>query len=493
MNKVIKINFLKRATPSALLGLSLDGSRLQGIVLRRSNGSLQVLQQFSVALSLDPLTNDAELVGREILNHLQAANIRERHCVVALPLKWALAAHTQIPKLSAADIPDFLQIEAERGFPTDVATLQVATSRLTGASGEEHATFIGMPKSHVERLEQVLRAAKLKPVSFSLGIIALQPARTAESTGVLSLVLSEHHVGLQITCGGGVAALRALEGAMESESVERLLHGELIAREARITLGQLPADLRESVKLIRIFGPRDQAERLAAEIRPRFEPVGMKVEIVSVYQPGEFGKTLPADTKVSAALSLAARQLVGRTDPFEFLPPKISAWQRMTSRYAPGRLRKLGAAAAFVLLVVIGLFVYQQVQLVLLRSKWRDMSAEVRQLEDTSQKIVQYRPWFDRTFQTLRLMKDLATAFPEDGSVTAKMLEFRDMNTVSCSGTADNYNALLRTMQALGNTNAVGSNTISGVYNLSVQTRGKAPMQFTLNFQRRPGGANESR
>ena len=65
------------------------------------------------------------------------------------------------------------------------------------------------------------------------------------------------------------------------------------------------------------------------------------------------------------------------------------------------------------------------------------------------------------------------------------MLEVRDVNTVSCSGTAENYAALLRTVQALG--------TNAGVRELSVQTRGKAPMQFTLNFQRNPRGANESR
>jgi hypothetical protein len=489
MNNVIKVNFLKRKGPSVLLGLALDGSRLEGVVLRRSNGSLLVQQQFAVTLSLDPLTNDPELVGREILNHLQAVGVRERQCVVSLPLKWALAAHTQIPKLAEADIPGFLQIEAERGFPTDIATLQVATSRLTSALGEQHATFVGIPRSHLERIEDVLRAAKLKPISFSLGITALQPAGESNVSGVLALVVSEHHVGLQITSGGGVAALRALEGTMQNESGERVLHADLIAREARITMGQLPADLRDSVKQVRIFGPRDQVEKIAAEIRARFEPGGIKVDVVSNYPVNEFGKTLPSDTKVSAALSLAARQLVGRTDPFEFLPPKVSAWQRLTSQYAPGKLRKLAAVAVLVVVVVIGMFAFQQWQLVRLRSKWSDMSAKVGELKSTQDKIARYRPWFDRSFLTLRTMKEITAAFPEDGSVTAKTLEIRDMNTVTCSGTAENYSALIRVVQSLSNTNNVNSS----VHDLSVNTRGKTPMQFTFNFQLNAGGANENR
>ena len=85
MNNIIQVNFLKRRAPSSLLGLTLDASRLEGVVVRRANGSLQVNQRVAAALSLDPLTNEPELVGREILNHLEAAGVRERRCVVAVP------------------------------------------------------------------------------------------------------------------------------------------------------------------------------------------------------------------------------------------------------------------------------------------------------------------------------------------------------------------------------------------------------------------------
>jgi hypothetical protein len=488
MSNIIKIKFLKRKIPSSLLGLGLDGSRLEGVVLRRSNGSLQVSQRFSATLSLDPLTNDAELVSREILNQLEAAGIRERNCVVALPLKWALAAHTKVPKLPESDVASFLYIEAERGFPTDVATLQVVTSRLVSSTGEEHATFVGIPRSHVERLEQILRGAKLKLLSFSLGITALQPAKD-NAAGVLALVIGENQVGLQVTCGGGVAALRALEGVLETESGQRVLHGDLIAREARITLGQLPADVRDSVKQIRVFGPRDQAQRLADEIRPRFETGGLRIEAVATYPPNEFVRTLPPETTVSGALSLAARQLAGRSDPFEFLPPKVSAWQTMTSKYAPDKLRKVGAAAAAALLVILAMFGYQEWRLMSLRSQWSRMSVKVHELDTISQQITQYRPWFDDSFRCLNILKVLTATFPEDGSVTAKTVEIRDMNTVSCAGNAANYTVLNNTVKQLGATNGPAKDL--GVKDLNVQTRGKSPMQFTLDFHLR-GGPGEN-
>src|SRR5204863_5209968 len=102
MSAILKIDTLKTSRLSVSLGLALDGSRLDGVVLRRTNGSLQPQQSFSVSLSLDPLTADPELVGREIRNHLDAAGVRERHCVVGLPLKWALTTHVDVPDLPEA-------------------------------------------------------------------------------------------------------------------------------------------------------------------------------------------------------------------------------------------------------------------------------------------------------------------------------------------------------------------------------------------------------
>src|SRR5674476_432613 len=104
MKPAFKFKFRRRKKLASLLGLALDGSRLDGVVLRHANGALQVQQSFSVALTLDPLTAAPELVGREIRNHLDAAGVRERNCILGLPLKWVLTAHTELPPLPEADV-----------------------------------------------------------------------------------------------------------------------------------------------------------------------------------------------------------------------------------------------------------------------------------------------------------------------------------------------------------------------------------------------------
>ena len=483
MSNILKINFSRRKKLTGLLGLTLDGSRLDGVVLRRTNGSLEAQQSFSVNLSLDPLTAAPELVGREIRNHLDAAGVRERRCVLGVPLRWMLTAHTELPPLPEADAASLLQLEAERGFPCDVTTLRQAHSRCRFAADKQFVTLAGIPNNQLATLEQVLAAAKLRPLSFSAGITALQPPAATE--GVLTLAVGESQVSLQITAGGGVAALRSLDGAVENEGARRSLHADLVAREARITLGQLAAGLRESVRRIRIFGPREFAQPLADAMELRFEPMGLQVELVTAYVPDEFGVELPPAAPVTAAFSLAARRLAGQPPVFEFLAPKPNAWQHMAAKYSSSRLRTAGAVAAGIIALGVGVFLFQEIQLMVLRSQWSAMSARVKTLDGVQQQIRKYRPWFDDSFRDLSILRQLTLAFPEDGAVTAKSVEIRDNNVVNCSGTANDNTALLRTLSQLRAAN--------GVSDLKVdQIRGKSPMQFTFDFHWNPGGGNEN-
>jgi hypothetical protein len=466
----------KRQRPSTVLALSFDGSQLDGVVLRRSADSLQLLQSFSTTLSLDPLTADPELVGREIRNHLDTANIRERNCVVCVPLKWALTTHTEIPELPEGDVAGFLQIEAERGFHADAETMYFSTSQYTLA-GKQHAALVGVPRNHVETLEKVLRVAKLKPLSFSIGMTVLQPPAADKSNCVLALVVGESSVGLQITCGGGIAALRALEGTVEMEGGRRVLHADVVVREARITFGQLPPELREKVRTVRIFGPREFAQQLADEMELKLEQLGLKIEVVKAYAPGQFGVNIPADASVSTAFSFGAEYLSGRPTFIEFLPPKVPAWKQYAEKYGTGRARKAMALAAAVIVILLGFFFYQQIQLARWQSKWKQMSGEAAELTAVKAKIDKYQPWADKNVTGLTILKQLATAFPQSGSITVKSLEIRDLNTVVCSGVAQSMSALTLTQGQLRKTPGITGVSL-------VNSRGRATSwQFTLNIQ----------
>jgi len=421
-------------------------------------------------------------VGREIRNLLDANGVKERRCVLGLPLKWALTTHSQIPELPEADITSFLQIEAERGFPCDVSTLVVAESRSTLPSGQRQASLVGVPRNHVVLLERTLQAAQLKPQSCVLGLTVLQPPSGDNSDGLVALAIGETHVGLQVSFGGGIAALRTLEGAIQVEAGRRTLQPELVAREVRITLGQLPAELRQTVHRVRVFGPRDTAQQLADEIELRLEPLGLQVELADTYSANEFEVQVPRDVPVSAAFSLAARSISGQAPPMEFLPPKVSALQRFSERYSSGKLQRVGLAAGVVALLAGGAFLFQQARIWRLEAQWNAMKVPVTELRDLQKRTAQFRPWQNDNLRGMQILRRLTECFPEDGSVTAKVLDIRDPGVVTCTGTARDYQALLKTVERLR-----GVPQIPDV-NLG-QTRGQSPaLQFSFNFVWNEGG-----
>jgi len=476
-----KVDLRKRPSGGALLGLAFDGGTMEAVALRRTNGSAEIRQTLSVSLSLNLLTDDPALVGREIQKHLAAADIRERHCAVCLPLNWALTLGTKLPELPEADLASFLQIEAERGFPYGPEALRLAQSRYRTPGGELHATLVAIPRDHIARLEAVLKAAQLRPVSFSLGITALRRAARDGAGGVIALVPGEQNVAMELSCGGGVAVLRTMEDAFELEGGEKRFHTDQIARELRITLGQLPTDVRDSVKQVRVFGRNDVADELTEQLRPRLEPLGIRVEQVESYAPGEFTVNLPANTAVSPALSLAVQRLTGEETGFEFLPPRISAWRQFAARYSSRKLVAVGATAGAVAALVALAFLVQQVQLMYWRSKWAAIKPRASELDRIQKQVVRFRPWFDDSCRSLNMLRRLTEAFPEDGAVSAKVVEIRESGTITVSGAARNNQALLTMLAQL--------RAKQGVQSVQPPImRGQAPVQFTFDFQW--GGGN---
>jgi hypothetical protein len=478
------LSFLKKQRPPSVLGLALSGNQLEATVVRRLNGSLRVQQNVIAELALSPLSGDPELVGREIRNHLDRAGIRERRCALSIPPGWVLTVQVKLPDLPEADIASFLEIEAERGFPSGSENLYIANSRYRLATGEQYATLLGVPRNHLETLEKVLKAAQLKPVTFSVGIAAMDLREKASPDGTAVLALGQQSLDLMVAIGGGIAVLRSLDGAMQNEGAQRSIDAELVAREMRITLGQLPAALAEKTRVVRLFGRGDAVRRFAADISPRAQAMGLNVQLMERASAAQFDPPISAEVASSPALALAANWLKAGPAVPELLPPKVTAWQQLLSgKQTSKKLAWAGGLAGAVVVCVLGAFIYQSWQIARLESRWGKMQQKVTELQTDQDQTKKYGPWFDRSYRGLRILRRLTEAFPEDGHVSAKNLEIRDLATITCSGVAkDNqsYIALIDKLQT--------APEVSGLKTENV--RGQSPLTFTFNFQWEGGVPN---
>ena len=316
------MKLFSKQRPSSVLGIAIDGNRLEAVVVRRSGGSLQVRQSVSAAMALAPLTGDPELVGREIRNHLETAGIRENRCVVCLPLTWVLTLQTKLPDISGPDLDSYLQIEAERGFSSGYESLFITRSMFKAPNGEKFVTLLAVPRANLDLLERALHAAKLKPRAFAMGISANQSPSQQPNSRVLTLALSSFGLELQVSGGGGIIALRSLDAAVESEGARRKVSADLVARELRITLGQLPGGFSDGPGPIKIFGEGDTMRQFVTEISPRLNALGLRVEPMDRPAAVSFDTAPKPEIAASPVLALASAYVLSSDVGPDFLPPR---------------------------------------------------------------------------------------------------------------------------------------------------------------------------
>ena len=205
---------------------------------------------------------------------------------------------------------------------------------------------------------------------------------------------------------GGVA--RARRRASTPKAAGARCAGDLIAREARITLGQLPEELRAAVRQVRVFGPRDLAQQLADEIQRGWRVDEFAVGSGARLTRRRIRRSAAGQAPVSAAFSLAAAQLVGRRSPFELSAArKFRRGNSSLPAMPRANCAQVGAVAGAVLLLVICAFGIQQIQLWRLKARWAVMQVRVGELETIQRKTRQYRPWFDESLRSLSILRQL--------------------------------------------------------------------------------------
>lgn len=459
---------MKRKTKKraqSVLGLTLNDGQLSAFHVTRAKGGLEVVKAVNAALTLDLLHPEAELVGREIKNHLDAAGIRERTCVVALPARWVMSQHTPVPEMSPEDTASFLQIEAEKGFPCDPAQLQIARSFHRSGTAA-YVTQFAVRKEQLTQLTAALKAAGLKPVSFTLGLAALPEVVPSKGKGCVTVAVEPKGATILIAGGGGIAALRTCEASIESEAGENVVNGAVVARELRITFEQVPADLRYDMKQLFLCGDETMSRQLAERLGEWAEVEGLAVT------RGTSGKSISAQV----AEAIASRWLTSEGPDLEFLPPDPGRWALLLARYNSKRLASAGFALAAVAVLALGFFAWQEFERWSLRSEWSGMETQVKALDTVQTRIREFRPWYDTSFRALTIMKRVTECFPDNGAVTAKSFEVHGNTVVTISGTARDNGSLLLVQAQLRKAKEVQSLKIE-------QIRGKTPMQFTLTFR----------
>ncbi|MCD6287604.1 MAG: hypothetical protein J7M12_00675 [Candidatus Hydrogenedentes bacterium] len=461
---------------STLLSIVLDGKRMAAVVDRRVGRTVKIRQTARVPLSLDPLSDDPQLVGREIRNRLDEAGIRKKRCVICVPLNWALILNVQMPdtvaELTEQDIESFISVQAEREFPFAPEDLSISVSRYSVPDGGSWSTLTAIPVNHLTVLDRVMKEARLKPVSMTLGISSLVDHKNDD--GRISLFIGEQNLDLVVVAGGGIVTLRSLDEAVNSDQDDETVDVELVARQLRITLGQMPETLSRTVRSVCVYGVEPRVDELVDSLRQSFATQDIPVERGLVPNVDMNGSD-PLCSPVAAAA--AARLLLGAESSLEFMPPHVSMIKRVAGRVTSRATLWLATATCFIAIAIGGMFLLQHIKLSRLETYWAGIEPTVKEARAIQEKIKAFRPWFDDSPQTLMIARKLTEAFPEQGTVWVKSISMKnDLTEISCTGYARDDAGWMDVLDRLRDT--------AGIKNMQViNVQGDSPLRFTFIFE----------
>lgn len=443
----------KRLQTGQALGVTIEADRIAVDLVRRDETGVRTVRSFALAIPLEALLANPEAAGAELATQLLAGAIRERKCAVCVPPAWALTAPTDVPEMADDDLRSYLELRAERDFPIPPAELRLAHCIYRLPDGTRAATLAGAPAKKLDAVERMLAKAGCRAVSLSLGLDRCLAANGA--SGSLHFLAREGAVDLVTVSGGGVAALRTLAARED---------GAALFPEVRISLGRLPEALRAGIRAAKFEGGTEAAERLFAGLQAPLARAGIE-------------SALAPDTLLGRAGELAAgRWLQKAPAAFEFVAPKVKAWQQKVRQFDSGRRRWYIAAAAGLVLAPVLVYLVRSSMESSWNDEWSRMRNNVAELETIQQKIRQFRPWFDATPVSVAILESLAAALPDAGEVWAKSININDGSKVTCTGFARNTAALTNMREALRRR--------PGVSGLQVQqVRGENPVQFTLVYK----------
>lgn len=468
LRKLDRAAIQKRLQTRSLLALTLESDRMLAAVVRTEGSEGRRVAPLSVPVGAEEVFRNPEKAGQLLASALETAGIREKRCVVCVPPSWALSASTELPAVGLDDLRGYLELRAEREFSLPPGEMRLAFCPYDLPDGQRRATLAAITGKRLQAIEEMAAAAGRKAVSVSL---ALNGA-LADTTPRLHLHADGGHADVIVTAGGGVAALRSLPGpgpaAAHEEGAGPAFNAVAFCREVRITLGRLPAAVRESVRDVAFGGEESAARTLRAETAAFFERAGLATDAEPYRRPG--------NESPGSGGTAAARYLRGEAVPFEFLVPVPGRLEGIVRWLKVPRNRRLALIAlGLILLPVLIFFVRAEIE-DSLQARWDGMRDNVAELDTLQGKVRRFRPWFEPAPRNLRALDRLMAAFPEAGDVWAKSIQVGSGYKISCTGFARNQAALLATLARLRGQ--------PGVTELKLQqTRGADPIQFLFTYR----------
>ena len=448
-----------------LIALRLVDERLSIVIVEDLKTGTTLRSSFSIVVT-EELLAKPEALGfqlRRLLENVKAGGGRAIFCV---PAAWCLSHRVEMPLLSDEDAADFLATEAERTLPLPLNDLVYTTSVFDSIDAGTGAAIFALPNTRLQWIHALIASAGLTPRAILPDVVGYMNHGDA---GVrLIVIASGHEVEVAMTLDNALYLLRSLGPGTQDAAA--------LARNLNLTISRLPQALQTAVTSATLYAESSIATTLADAFAFTAPQIEWQV------RPLEASSEIGADKALFAAVLWHLKRPLAHLN---FLTHTVQPFQAFLRQIRQQRVATLlGVTAGIIFIVMVSLF-WQSHKLQSLESQRADLGVRAERLRGLQAKISAYRSWFEDEPETLEAMKQLATVFPRDGSVTLRSLRIRDRFQVTCAGNAASNAAWLTVLETMRSTKSIEGLSVGSV-------RGEAPVDFTFTYRVRTGPRDES-
>jgi hypothetical protein len=415
-----------------------------------------VLHTASLAFSAEANLDHPQVFGRELKLLLRRNGITSSRCVVGLAASSIASREKIVPTTDRESLRGALSIAAEREFPSgsgDLSFDYLASPCDTGLC----ALLVAAPRRIIAQVVAMAQAAGLgvEAITSSTAALAFATGNGQVNPSEPRMVLSlfDRQAELTVQSAKGLRLIRHLPIAMDSPGAEDALIGQLrriislspqgqaAGSVRRVLLWNLAGGTSASAGESAACAQRGEALKnaLSAQLNLDARLCSMKVDMEVA--DGPWGANL--------AQAAAVACIGSNGDRIDFLH----------SRLTPPKIRRIGRPALWAIaaaaVIVAGLLY--------LLFTWQATSQEAAKLTEQKNQLTPAGDrakafmanmavasgWYDRRPEFLACMKEIASAFPEEGKVWAIGVNIDEDMRVSVAGKGVTKTAVLEMLDRM--------------------------------------------
>ena len=362
----------------------------------------------------------AAQLGKLLTSFLKERGFTASTAVVGIPLKWVAVKQKEVPRTDSATLANMLRLQAEAEFSSELKDLVFDFVETRSAGAEQSVLLIATPRRHIELAEKLCEAARLKLLAVTPSALALGET-TSRAMARDVLVLNVLAGGSELTDqqAGSANAIRLLRASNPPQAIT----GEL-----RRAVSTLPPGTQAREMIVWDGVGMDAGalgQQLGFTVRNGALPsLGVDDSLSGANGDGQ---------RYAAAVALAASALGEATAQVDFLHSRLAApKKKIIPRWV------YLAAAAFVIVVVGGIYAYDDLQnremkLADLQSRLTNIAPELKTAQAFVGMVSFAQAWHATDPRYLACLRDLTQAIPDDGQTYATMLTIKE-NVAAATG-----------------------------------------------------------